>query len=80
MSYGVGIRLGLDVVLLWLWLRLVATALSGPLGCKPPYAVGAALKRQKTTTTATKKKRKSFTHFDLSLFYFNKDIKIILAN
>ena len=35
-----------DPTLLWLWCRLVATVLI--LAWEPPYAVGAALKRQKT--------------------------------
>ena len=50
MSYGVGLRRGLDPVLLWLWHRLVATAPTGPLAWEPPYAAGAAqemAKRQK---------------------------------
>ena len=38
-----------DPVWLWLWRRLVATAPTGPLAWEPPYAVGAALKRQKDT-------------------------------
>ena len=36
----------LESTLLWLWHRLVATVLTGPLACEPPYAVGAALERQ----------------------------------
>ena len=55
MSCGVGRRHSLDLVLLWLWGRLVATALIGPLAWEHPYAVGAALKRQKTKDR--KKKR-----------------------
>ena len=51
MSCGVGRRLGLDLVLLWH--RPVATAPIQPLAWEPPYAVGAALKRQKD-----KKKKK----------------------
>ena len=50
MSCGVGLRRGSDPELLWLWRRLVATALIGPLAWEPPYAAGAALemaKRQK---------------------------------
>ena len=47
MSCGVGRRHGLDPVLLWLWCRLVAVALIGPLTWEPPYAVGVALKGQK---------------------------------
>ena len=55
MSCGVGRRrgsdLGSDLAWLWLWRRLAATALIGPLAWEPPYAAGAALKR-------TKKKKK----------------------
>jgi len=45
---GVGHTCGSDLALLWLWCRLAATAPIRPLAWEPPYAVGAALKRQKT--------------------------------
>ena len=44
MSCGVGHTCGLDPVLLWLWPRLAAVALIGPLDWELPYATGAALK------------------------------------
>jgi len=47
MSCGVGHRSGLDIVLLWLWCRPAGTAPIQPLAWEPPYAKGAALKRQK---------------------------------
>ena len=47
MSCGVVRRRSLDLVLLWLWCRPVATAPIHPLAWEPPYAVGVALKRQK---------------------------------
>ena len=53
MSCGVGRRRSSDLVLLWLWCRLVATALIRPLAWEPPYAEGVALKR-----TKYKKKKK----------------------
>ena len=34
-------------MLLWLWHRLAAVALIGPLAWEPPYAVGTALKKKK---------------------------------
>ena len=40
-----------DPALLWLWRRLAATAPIQPLAWEPPYAVGAALKRQKDKKT-----------------------------
>ena len=46
-SSSVGCRCDLDLVLLWLWHRLGAAALIGPLAWEPPYATGEALKRQK---------------------------------
>ena len=55
MRYGVGCRHGSDPVLLWLWRRLVATDLIGPLPWKPPNAACVALKRKKT-----RKKRNIF--------------------
>ena len=60
MSWGVGCRLGSDLVLLWLRRRLVATAPIQPLASEPPYAMGAALekaKRQNKTNKQTKKKK-----------------------
>ena len=47
MSCAVGQRCGLDLALLWLWHRLAAVAPIAPLAWEPPYAVHAALKRQK---------------------------------
>ena len=47
MSCGVGHRRGLNLALLQLWCRPVARALVRPLAWEPPYAVGAALKREK---------------------------------
>ena len=49
MSCGVSQRCGSDPTLLWLWRKPAAIAPTGPLAWEPPYAVGAALKRQKDT-------------------------------
>ena len=46
-SCGVGRRRGSDLVLLWLWYRLVATAQILPLAWEPPYAVGVGLKKER---------------------------------
>ena len=46
MSCGVDRRRGLDPAWLWLWRRLAAIAPMRPLTKEPPYAEGAALKRQ----------------------------------
>ena len=43
--------------MLWLWFRLVATTLIGPLAWEPPCAVGAAQDIATTTTTTAKDKR-----------------------
>ena len=48
MNYGVGRACASDLALLWLWCRPAATGLIGPLAWEPPYALGMALKRQKT--------------------------------
>ena len=56
MSCGVGCRHGSDPMLLWLWHRMVATALIRPLAWEPPYAMGAALEKAK------KKKRNSLCY------------------
>ena len=39
-----------DLVLLWLWYRLVVTTLIRPLAWESPYAAGAAIKRKKKRT------------------------------
>ena len=54
MNLGVGCRHSLDLELLWLLRRPVATAPIRPVGWELPYAAGAALKRQK------EKKKKEF--------------------
>ena len=46
MSCGVGWRCGSHPELLWLWCRPAVTAPIRPLAQEPPYAAGAALKRQ----------------------------------
>ena len=48
MSYGVGHRCGLDMMLLWLWHKPAAAALIRPVAWEPPYATGAALKSTHT--------------------------------
>ena len=45
MSCGIGHRLSSDPALLWLWCRLAAPAPVQPLAWEPPYATGAALKK-----------------------------------
>ena len=47
MSCAVGGRRSSDPSLPWLWCRLVATTLIGPLAWEPPYAEGVALKEQR---------------------------------
>ena len=43
---GVGFRHGSDLVLLWLWRRLAATAPIRSLAWETPHAAGIALRRQ----------------------------------
>ena len=45
-SCGVGHRCGSDPALLWLWCRPAAVAPIQPIAWEPPYAIGAALKKQ----------------------------------
>ena len=44
---GVDHRQDSDPALLWLWCRPVAVALTRPLAWEPPYAVCAAVKRER---------------------------------
>ena len=57
-SCCVGHRHGSDLALLWLWGRPAATAPIRPLAWEPPYAMGAALRRQKTKDKKKKKKKR----------------------
>ena len=57
MSCGVGRRCSPDPMLLWLWHRLVATALIGPLAWEPPYAAGEAQDKAKRQKKKKKKKK-----------------------
>ena len=43
----IGHRCGSDLMLLWLWHRLAAVSLLGPLAWEPPYAMGVALKNKR---------------------------------
>ena len=61
MSYGVGHRCDSDPVLLWLWHRPAAVAPVGPLAWEPPYAMCAALKRQKDKNKNKNKNKKKKT-------------------
>ena len=45
-------------MLLWLWGRPAATALIRPLAWEPPYAAGAALKRQEKKKKKKKERKK----------------------
>ena len=65
MSCGVGRRRGSDPVLLWLWHRLVASALIRPLAWEAPYAAGAALEKAK------RRKKKVYT----TQFYHPVNVK-----
>ena len=56
----VGHRYGSGLALLWLWRRLVATALNGPLAWEPPYATGSAPKDKKQKQTNKKNGRVIF--------------------
>ena len=57
MSCGVDRRYSSDPMLLWLWCRLLATALIGPLAWEPPYAAHVALEKQKDQKKKKKKKK-----------------------
>ena len=58
MSCIIGHRCGSDPTLLWLWCRPAATAPPGRLAWVVLYAMGVALKRQKTKDKKKKKKER----------------------
>ena len=55
MSYGVGLRCGSYLGLLWLWHKLAAVAPIQPLAWELPFATSAALKSKKQTNNVTEK-------------------------
>ena len=57
MNSGVGRRHGSDPMLLWLWWRPAGVAPIRPLAWEPPYAVGAALKKQNKNQNASGKRK-----------------------
>ena len=61
---GVGRRRSLDLMLLWLWCRLSAVALIGPLAWEPPSAMGVAIKGKKKKKK--KKNRKGYRQLEMS--------------
>ena len=63
MSCGVGCRHGSDLVLVWLWYRLVAVARIRSLAWEPPYVMVAALKRLKRP----KKEKKNYVSVKTSM-------------
>ena len=62
MSCGIGHRLGLDPMLLWLWRRLAATVLIRLLAWEPPYAVGAALEKRQKDKKKREREIKSYSN------------------
>ena len=74
MSCHVGHRCGLEPALLWLWCRLVATALIRTLAWEPPYAMGVALKKKKEKLLKLNNKK------TIQFFKWAKDLKIHLIN
>ena len=66
-SCGVGHRCGLDLVLLWLWHRLIQ-----PPARELPYAVGTALKGKKKKK---KKKKEGNKLNELYFYHYLNEIK-----
>ena len=77
MSCGVGRRRGSDLALLWLWRRLAAIALTGPLAWELPYAGGAALNKQAKKTKIPGKFQKAKVEFAVSATIFTHHLRCI---
>ena len=69
MSYGVDCRRSVQA-LLWLWCRLVDTALILPLAWKPPYAMREALEKTKNKTKQNKNLARSKQNCRFPTFCF----------
>ena len=61
MSYSVGRGCSLDLVLLWLWCRLAATAPIWPLAWELPYAMGVGPKKAKKKKKILRSRRSCLT-------------------
>ena len=78
-SCGVGCRCGSDLVVLWLWRRLAATAPIGRLAWEPPYAVGVAIKSKQTNKKPhhgpqlllSNTHQTGLRYLDVTLFWFD---------
>ena len=62
MSCGVGCSRSLDLALLWLWCRLMATALIRPLAWEPSYPPSAALEKDQKKKKKGKKMLEKALH------------------
>ena len=71
MSCGVGCRRVSDLALLWLWCRLAGTAPIRPPAWEPPYAVSAALKRQKKKKKSVQTWADTVHNNEFITFYFH---------
>ena len=77
MSCGVGLRRSSDPELLWLWRRPGSLALTGSLAWEPPYAAGAALKRQNKQTN---KKSQPNMKFVRNLIYQETCVSLCIVS
>ena len=73
MNCDVDRRHGLDLALLWLWRRPVATAPIGPLAWELPYVADAALEK-------TKKKKRKEKKFRTPMFQQVKNLALPLPS
>ena len=71
LSCGIGCRCGSDPTLLWMWLRLEATALILLLAWELPYVTGAALNTHTHTHTRTRTRTCTRTHTKEMTFEMN---------
>ena len=76
MSCDVGHRGGSDLALLWLWHRLAATALIGPLAWEPSNAAGVALKNKTKPKQNKTQGVNFFLSFSFSFFFLFRAIPV----
>ena len=79
MSYGVGHRGSLGLVLLWLWCRVAAVAPINPyLLWEFPYAAIVAIKKAKNKTKQTNKKKTTIKGGKVSILPLNCKIVTLI--
>jgi len=79
MSCSVNLRLGSDMMLLWLWHRPAATSPIQPLAWDPPYATSVDLESKKKKKKKRRRRRKKEKIYSLNNFQVCNTVLLIIV-